>query len=152
MKVAIVEHGPMKLVGLSIQVLLADVERKAPALVADFESRRDDIMGQILPGVDIIVSVDPPDYNDDTDNFKLFKGVMVDPLSAEQPEGLEWMELPAMTYACTSKPANDHAVFGSLYRWVHQSGHELADLYSIERVENGETTLMFPIRVGSVKI
>lgn len=152
MEVAIVEHGPMKLVGLSIQVLLADVERKAPALVAAFESRRDDIIGQILPGVDIVVSIDPLDYNDETDNFKLFKGVMVDQLSAEQPEGLELMELPAMTYACTSKPANDHTVFGSLYRWVHESDYELADLYSIERVENGVTTLMFPIRVGSAKI
>jgi predicted transcriptional regulator YdeE len=152
MEVAIVEHGPMKLVGLSIHVLLADVERKAPVLVADFEGRRENIIERIVPGVDIIVSIDPPDYNDDTDNFKLFKGVLVDRLSAELPKGLELLELPAMTYACTSKPVNDHTVFGSLYRWVQGSGHELADLYSIEWVENGATTLMLPIRVGSVKI
>jgi len=143
MEVSIVERKSLQIVGLSIHTLLQDVDVNGPALHARYEKRVSEIANRIHPDIDYAVSVDPPNYNDETDEYKLLIGVEV--ASLEQiPHEMESYDFLG-TFACLLK--TDHSAFGALIRWVNQSEYELADIYSIEVHDhtNNSIVLMFPI-------
>jgi predicted transcriptional regulator YdeE len=146
MKVNIVEKGTIKVVGMAIHTLLQNAGSTGPAIHARFVERKDEVINSINPSLDYGVSIDPPNYNDETDEFKLMIGVEVDNFE-NVPHGMESLELPATKYACVNK--TDDSTFGFLYHWVNESDYVLADTYSIELYDNsnGSKILMFPIQI-----
>jgi predicted transcriptional regulator YdeE len=144
-EVNIVEKGSLKIVGMAIHTLLHDVSNTGPAMLARFEERIDEILDRVNSAIDYAVSMDPPNYNDDTDEFKLMIGVEVDSFVRVTDEMVS-LELPPSTYACVNK--TDDSNFGFLFRWVIESDYELADTYSIEVHNNTleSVVLMFPIQ------
>jgi predicted transcriptional regulator YdeE len=145
MEVTIIQNKSFTFIGMSIETLLQDVGVKGPALNASFMARQNEVSHRINPQVDYAISVDPPNYNDDTDNYKLTIGVEVDQID-QIPEGMESIEVTA-TYASVLLKRGD-STFGALYRWVNESEYELADLYSIEIHDHnaGTISLLFPIK------
>lgn len=145
MEVNIEAKGPILIVGMAISTLLKDVGTAGPALHAEFEQRKKEITNRINPSLAYAVSIDPPNYDDDRDEFRLVLGVEVDNLD-HVPSGMESMEIPSSTYASVIKTG--HSTFGSLMKWIRESDYELTDTYSIE-VEDAtkeSVELMFPIQ------
>jgi predicted transcriptional regulator YdeE len=145
-EVNIVEKGSLKIVGMAIHTLLQDVGNTGPAMHARFEERIDEILDRVNAAIDFAVSIDPPNYNDDTDEFKLMIGVEVNSFD-RVPDEMESLELLPSTYASVIK--TDDSAFGFLFRWVKESDYELADTYSIEVHDNTleSVVLMFPIQI-----
>jgi predicted transcriptional regulator YdeE len=150
LEVNIVEKASIKIVGMSISTLLQDVGNTGPAMYARLEERKNEIIGRINPAMDYAVSIDPPNYNVDTDDFKLMIGVEVDSFD-RIPREMESLELSSSKYACVIK--TDDSTFGYLIRWVNESHYELADTYSIEVHDNTleSVVLMFPIQKKNVE-
>jgi predicted transcriptional regulator YdeE len=124
--------------------LVHDAGVTGPALNARFEERKHEIANRVNSSLQYAVSIDPPNYNDDADEFELMIGVEVDSLE-HIPDGMESMELLSSTYASVVKA--DDSTFGSLIRWINESDYELADSYSIEvhDLNKDSVLLMFPI-------
>jgi predicted transcriptional regulator YdeE len=144
-EVNIVEKGSIKIIGMAISTLLQDVGNTGPAMHARFQERINEIIDRVNPAMDYAVSIDPPNYNDDTDDFKLMIGVEVNSFD-HIPIEMESLELPSSTYVCVIK--TDDSTFGFLISWVNESEYELAHTYSIEVHDNTleSVVLMFPIQ------
>jgi predicted transcriptional regulator YdeE len=143
-EVKIVENKSYKMIGMAIHTLLDEVGRTGPELRVRFEERVHEIINRVTPPtMDYAVSIDPPNYNENTDEFKLMLAVEVDSLDLIPPE-MESIELTG-TYASVIK--TDDSTFGSLFRWVNESGYKLADAYSIEVYDHAKKSieLLFPI-------
>lgn len=160
MEAKILEKPAMKIIGLSTNVTLYDVQqnRTTLKLAANFLQRRSEIKNCINQREVFGLSMDPEDYNPETDPFEFFVGIEVSS-NEDIPEGMVFREIPANTYVLFTFKGpfeNAGAVHAYLYTtWLKQSGYELSSLYNIEiydernhgpESEESLTDIIFPVR------
>ncbi|MCQ6557439.1 GyrI-like domain-containing protein [Paenibacillus mendelii] len=145
MEVYLVEKEAIRLIGMSVQTKLQDAEANLVPLNDSYNKRIAEINNQVHSSFDYAVSIDPPDYHVETDEFTFIIGAEVDDLN-DVPLGMVSLELPSYTYASVKKTGD--STFGFLMKWVNASPHfELAETYSIEFDRSQEeVTLMFPLK------